>query len=260
VTARTPAEAVASYLEQAEDIVRRVRDTQTGAILAAAAICATSIAEGSLVHLFGTGHSRMLVEEMYPRYGSFPGFHPVVELSMTYHTDVVGTNGQRQAMFIERTEGLAEVILSNFELDPSDAMVVFSSTGVNAVPVEMALGAKARGLTVIAVVTLAYAREAAAKHSSGKRLIDLADVVLDNCSLPGDAMVSIEGLETPVAPGSTIGGAAIVNALKAAVAAELTARGQPPIVITSERFVGPERSRELFEASYRDYRRRVRRL
>jgi uncharacterized phosphosugar-binding protein len=202
----------------------------------------------------------MLVEEMYPRYGSFPGFHPMVELSMTYHTDVVGTNGQRQAMFIERVEGLAEAILANFELDRRDVLIVFSSTGVNAVPVEMALGAKARGLTVMAVVTLAYAREARAAHSSGRRLVDVADLVIDNCSLPGDAMVRVEGLETPVAPGSTIGGVAVVNALKAAVAAELTARGQPPLVITSEHFVGRERSRQLFEASYRDYRSRVRRL
>ena len=252
--------AALDYLEQAEAIVRRVRETQLDAIEQAAVLCAGAIAGGGLVHLFGTGHSRMLVEEMYPRYGSFPGFHPIVELSMTNHTQVVGANGQRQAMFLERVEGFAEVILSNFEFGPDDVMVVFSSTGVNAVPVEIALGATKRGMPVIAVTTLAHSRLAPAKHPSGKRLFEIADVVIDNCGAPGDALVTVPGLEEPVGPGSSIGGIAVANALKCAVAERLAALGQPPLVITSDVFVGAERSQELFEASYRDYRRRVRRL
>ena len=87
-----------------------------------------AIADGGLVHLFGTGHSRIPLEEMFPRYGSYPGFHPIAELSMTFHTQVAGANGQRQAMFIERTEGLAEVILANFQFGPSDVMLVFSAS------------------------------------------------------------------------------------------------------------------------------------
>lgn len=241
--------AAHEYLDAAEAIVRRVRETQLDAIEQAAEICAQAIAKDGLVHLFGTGHSRMLVEEMYPRYGSFPGFHPIVELSMTFHTQVVGANGQRQAMFIERTPGLAEVILSNFEFGPDDVMTVFSSGGENAVPVEIALGAKERGMPVIAVTT---------SHDS--RLGQIADVSIENGSIPGDALVRIEGLETPVAPGSTVGGAAVVNALKAAVAERLVALGKPPLVIASSAFVGPERSKELFDASYEDFRRRVRRL
>lgn len=241
--------AARTYLERAEEIVRRVRETQLPGIVRAAEICAEAIARDGLVHLFGTGHSRMLVEEMYPRYGSFPGFHPIVELSLTNHAQVVGANGQRQAMFLERVEGFAEVILGSFELGPDDVMIVFSSGGENAVPVEVALGAKRRGLPVIAVTS-----------ARSSRLGRSADLVIENCSDPGDALVRIEGLETPVAPGSTIGGAAVVNALKAAVAERLVALGKPPIVITSPELVGPERSRELFEASYRDYRRRVRRL
>ena len=99
-----------------------------------------------------------------------------------------------------------------------------------------------------------------ARHRSGKRLFEIADVVIDNCGKSGDALVSVDGLEEPVAPGSTIGGAAVVNALKAEVADRLVRLGKPPIVLTSDVLVGPERSRELFEASYRDFRRRVRRL
>lgn len=252
--------AAASYLDAAEAIVRRVRETQLDVIAEAAELCAEAIARDGLVHLFGTGHSRMLVEEMYPRYGSFPGFHPIVELSLTNHTQVVGANGQRQAMFLERVEGLAEVILDNFHFGPDDLMVVFSSTGVNAVPVEVALGARRRGLPVLAVTTLAHSSVAAARHPSGKRLFEVADLVIDNCGVPGDSLVTIEGLPEPVAPGSTIGGIAVVNALKAAIADGLVARGRPPLVLTSEVLVGADRSAELFDASYRDYRRRVRRL
>src|SRR6185503_17251098 len=95
-------------------------------------LCADAIAGDGLVHLFGTGHSRIPVEEMFPRYGSYPGFNPMVELSMTFHTQVVGSNGQRQAMFIERTPGLAEVILSNFAFGPLDVMMIFSAGGSSA--------------------------------------------------------------------------------------------------------------------------------
>ncbi len=130
---------------------------------AASRLCADAIGGGGLVHLFGTGHSRIPVEEMFPRYGSYPGFNPMVELSMTYHTEVVGSNGQRQAMFIERMEGLAEVILSNFELRPTDAMMVFSANGLTAVPIEIAAGARTRGLPVVVVdVAEAVARRRAA--------------------------------------------------------------------------------------------------
>ena len=124
------------------------RDTRPRRSRTAAGWCADAIAADGLVHLFGTGHSRIPVEEMFPRYGSYPGFNPIVELSMTFHTQVVGANGQRQAMFIERTPGLAEVILANFTFGPHDVMMVFSASGLSAVPVEMARGARRRGLRV----------------------------------------------------------------------------------------------------------------
>ena len=119
---------------------------------------ADTIASGGLVHMFGTGHSRMAVEEMFPRYGSFPGFHPLVELSTTFHTQVVGANGQRQAMFIERVEGLAEVILSNFTFGADDAMIVCSTGGVTANPIEMAMGGRSRGLPVVAITAVEHSK------------------------------------------------------------------------------------------------------
>ena len=143
-----------AWIAAAGDVLQRISDTQEAAIAEASAWCADAIAGGGLVHLFGTGHSRIPVEEMFPRYGSYPGFNPIVELSMTFHTQVVGANGQRQAMFIERTPGLAEVILSNFTFGPEDVMIVFSASGLSAVPVELARGARRRGIRVIAVTSV----------------------------------------------------------------------------------------------------------
>ena len=116
------------WITKAIGLLEYLQSTQLEAIGSAAEICAEAIGTGGLVHLFGTGHSRIPVEEMFPRYGSYPGFNPIVELSMTFHTQVTGANGQRQAMYIERVEGLAEEILANFDFGPDDAMLIFSSS------------------------------------------------------------------------------------------------------------------------------------
>lgn len=245
------------YLAKAAHIIQKVRETQLDPIRAAARLCADSIAKRGLVHLFGNGHSRMAVEEMWPRYGSFPGFHPIVELSMTNHTQVVGANGQRQAMWIERQEGLGRIILRNFVFRDYDTMMIFSTSGSNGVVVDVALGAKERGLKVVAVVALEYAQMLKSGHSSGQRLIDIADIVIDNCAVPGDAMVDVPGVDVPVGPGSTLGNTVVVNAVKCLVAEDLAARGQPPLVLAGAWKMGEEASRQRFDAAYDDHRERV---
>ena len=248
------------FLAAASSLLTRIEETQAEPIAEASRLCADAIGAGRLVHLFGSGHSRIPVEEMFPRYGSYPGFNPIVELSMTFHTQVVGANGQRQAMFIERVEGLAEAILANFELGPPDVMMVFSVGGLSAVPIEMAQGARRRGLPVIAVTSVEHSLASSPSHSSGTRLLDHADVVLDLCTPPGDALVKIEGLETPVGPGSTIAAAAIANELKSRTAALLVERDAMPPVLTSAAIVGPERSQQLVDAAYAEHARRVARV
>jgi uncharacterized phosphosugar-binding protein len=251
-----PATGTLRFVAAARDLLDRL-EGQAAAIEEASRLCAGAIASGGLVHLFGTGHSRIPVEETFPRYGSYPGFHPIVELSMTFHTEVVGSNGQRQAMFIERVEGLAGAILANFELRPNDVMVVFSASGTSAVPIEMARGARERGVPVIAVTAVEQSLASAATHSSGTRLLDNADLVLDLCTPPGDAMIAIDGLETPVGPGSTIAAAALVNEIKVQTAALLVERGAMPPVLTHAALVGAEESRRLFDGAYAEYARRV---
>jgi uncharacterized phosphosugar-binding protein len=248
---------LANWFGAVREVLDRIETTQSRPLEEASQVCARAIAGGGLVHLFGTGHSRIPVEEMFPRYGSYPGFNPIVELSMTFHTQVVGANGQRQAMFIERVSGLAEAILKNFSFGPQDAMIVFSAGGRSTVSIEMAEGARRRGVPVIAVTSRA---ESTAGVQEGRRLLDEADVVIDLCTPAGDALCRLDGLETPVGPGSTVAAAAIANAIKVRTAELLLARGAMPPVITSSTLLGDQRSQDLFEAAYREHARRATRV
>jgi uncharacterized phosphosugar-binding protein len=247
------------YFASARRLLDRL-DDQLDSVERVSRLCADAISSGRLVHLFGTGHSRIPVEEMFPRYGSYPGFHPIVELSLTYHTQVVGANGQRQAMFIERVEGLAERILANFALDPADVMIVFSASGLTAVPIEIAQLARARGLTVVVVTSVQQSLAGTPTHSSGTRLVDHADVVLDLGTPPGDALVQLDGLATPIGPGSSLAAIALVNEIKVQTAELLVARGAMPPVLTSSAIVGAEESERLFDAAYAEHGERVARL
>lgn len=245
------------FFADAIALLEQVCTTQAAAIETASQWSAEAIAADGLVHLFGTGHSRIPVEEMFPRYGSYPGFNPMVELSMTFHTQVVGSNGQAQAMFIERTSGLAEVILANFSFGPKDVMFVFSAGGTTAVPVEIARGARARGLRVIAVTSVPQSMSSTIDPLVGSRLLDEADLVIDLCSPPADATVEIPGLEVPVGPVSTIASVAIVNSIKVRTAQLLTKQGKMPPVLTRSNVVGSDRARDLFEDAYREHARRI---
>jgi uncharacterized phosphosugar-binding protein len=244
------------YLQACRELIDAVI-AQTDAIRTAADWFAETILADRMVHVFGAGHSRIMVEEMWPRYGSFPGFNPIVELSLTFHNPVVGANGQRQAMFLETVPGLAERILRNFALSPRDSALVISSSGCNTVPIEMGQLFRQRGVRVVAIVSRRHCDASESKHPGGLKLTDVASLVLDTGAPIGDAMVRVLGLETPVAPGSTIGGCLLVNAIKAEVAARLTQAGRPPQVLTAAAVVGAAESKRLFEAAYDEHARRL---
>jgi uncharacterized phosphosugar-binding protein len=221
---------------------------------------AASILAGRMVHVFGSGHSRIMVEEMWPRYGSFPGFNPIVELSLTFHNPVVGANGQRQAMYLENVSGLAERILRNFALSQTDSALVISSSGCNVVPIEIADQFQRRGIRVVAIISAAHAEATSSRRVDGKKLKDFANLVLDTGAPVGDAMVRIDGLETPVAPGSTVGGCMLINCLKAEIARRLTAAGQHPKVLTGAAVIGSKRANDLFESAYDEHAHRLAKL
>ena len=245
------------YLAAIRAAMDAIEATQLPAIREAAAHFATTILKGRLVHVFGTGHSRMAVEEMFPRYGSFPGFHPIVELSMTYHNPVVGANGQRQAMFLENVQGFGPVLWRNFVTSPDDALLAISTSGCNAVTIDVALEANRLGMFVVALTSKEHAEVSTSRHESGKKLHEIAGLVLDQKAPAGDSAVWVTGLETPVAPLSSVTGCTIINLVKAEVARLLTEAGSPPKVLTAACHIGPERARQLFEETYDDYRRRV---
>jgi uncharacterized phosphosugar-binding protein len=252
----TPAQ---DYLDKCIGLIQRTRD-QVGAIRNVADRFAQTILAGRMVHLFGSGHSRIMVEEMWPRYASFPGFNPMVELSLSFHHTVVGSNGQRQAMFLENVSGLAERILRNYALKEIDSALVISSSGCNVVPIEMAEGFKRRGIFVAALVSQLHSDASTSRRSDGKKLRDFADVVLDTGAPVGDGMVKLDGLEQPVAPGSTIGGCLVVNCIKAEVAKRLIEAGQPPKTLAAGAILGSERAAEVFEAAYDEHAHRLARL
>lgn len=248
-----------TYLEKSEQILQAVRD-QKSVLERTAELFANSILAGRMVHVFGSGHSRIMVEEMWPRYGSFPGFNPIVELSLTFHNLVVGANGQRQAMFLENVPGLADRILRNFDLSAQDTALVISSSGCNIVPIEIAECFEARGVKVVALISRLHSEASTSRREDGRKLQDFAEIVLDTGAPVGDAMVKLDELETPVAPGSTVGGAIIVNCIKAAVAQRLTDAGKPPKVLSAGAIVGTERATELFESAYDEHAHRLAKL
>ena len=240
------------YLEKSRQILETVK-LQQPLIKQAAKMFAGTILAGRMVHVFGSGHSRILVEEMWPRYGSFPGFNPIVELSLTFHNLVVGANGQRQAMFLENVSGFAERILRNFSLEEIDTALIISSSGCNVVPIEIAEIFQQKKIKVVSIITKEHSEGSTSKRKDGKKLGDFSDLIIDTGAPIGDAMIKITGLDTPVAPGSTVGGALIINCIKAELAGLLTAAGKFPKVLSSAAIVGQRKAESLFESAYDEH-------
>lgn len=242
------------YFEKTRALLDRLREIELPQIEKAAEICAGRIAQGGLIFLFGAGHSRMMCEEMTPRQGCFPGFVALVEMSLSTHFSIVGPNGLRPPLYLEKYEGYAEEILKGFKFGPNDAFIVISTSGIRPVIVEMALGAKRRGLPVIAIFSRRHCDESKPAHSSGKKLGDVADVVLDNQCPPGDCIVELEGLESRTGPTSTVTGAMIINMLRCEVAERLVKLGYIPALLPSHQFVGDSRAEQQLERFYDAYR------
>ena len=237
----------ASYLKKASDILGRIRDEQGDNIAKAADVMAKAIANGGLVHVFGSGHSVIPALDIFPRYGSFPGFHPLLDPRLMWF-NVLGPGGVCELLWLERQEGYISVFLSNFKLLDKDVLLVFSHGGLNAAPVEAALEAKRLGLTVVAVTSLENHRRAVATHSSGKKLADVADIVIDNCVPPEDALVEIEGVPEKVAAGSTLAVVVISMCLLAEIAGRLNEKGvQLPIFVSPNvRGFPPDHNQKVF--------------
>lgn len=242
------------YFEKTTALLQAIKESELENIDAAASICAESIANGGLVFLFGAGHSRMMVEEMTPRQGGFVGFYPLVEQAVSNHAAIVGMNGLRGPLYLEKYEGYAEEILKSFKFGPHDAFILISTSGIRPLIVEMGLGVKKRGMPVIGVVSRPHCEGSVPAHSSGKKLIDIADVVLNNHCPPGDCVLEQEGLEWRTGPTSTVLGGMLMNMLRAEVADKLLARGIKPEVLPSHHFIGNVSAEEQLDRFYEAFR------
>jgi uncharacterized phosphosugar-binding protein len=253
----TPLSAADRFYHEALARLQQLLEPQRDALDRAATLCTDAIAADGLVHLFGCGHSRMLCEEMTPRQGCFVGWHTIVELGLTFHNLIVGPNGLRQSLHLEKTPGYAEQILRNFAFGPKDVLIVISTSGIREVIIEMAEGARQRGLAVIGVVSRAHCEQARPAHASGKKLLDVADVILDNGAPIGDSLLELEGSRHKTGPFSTLGGAMVMNLLRCEVAQRLVDRGIEPVFLPSHQFVGSRTVEEQLEYFYAQYARRV---
>lgn len=241
------------YLNEAINLINKIQTTQMENLQKAGEVMATSIAAGRAVHAFGSGHSVISVMDLFPRYGSYVGFHPIMDPRLMW-SNVVGPGGARELLWLERVEGYVRNVLLSHRLDPRDSMLVYSHGGMNAAPIEMALQAKGAGLTVIAVTSVANRALNEPKHSSGKSLHDVADIVIDNCSPPEDAVVEVAGLLGKVAATSTLTGVAVTMALVAETTAALARMGKlPERVFVSPNVPGVEKDHN--EQVFIDYER-----
>jgi uncharacterized phosphosugar-binding protein len=211
------------YYEKITQILAKIHATQNSAIEQAAEAMAQAIAAGKRVYLFGSGHSVIPVMDVFPRYGSFVGFFPLYDPRLMW-SNVVGPGGARELLWLERKEGYVDVFLQSYPLEQGDVLLAFSHGGMNAAPVEAAMYAKARGLKVITVSSLANGKVTKTTHSSGKKLSDVADIPIDNCVEPEDSQVDI-GRPEKIAAGSTMAGVFIAMSLVAETGARLQARG-----------------------------------
>lgn len=232
-----------AYAERIASVLDAIRNTQMPLIEAAGERLAEAIAANRRAYLFGSGHSVIPVMDVFPRYGSFVGFFPLYDPRLMWH-NVVGPGGARELLWLERREGYVAHFLQSFALEPGDCLIVFSHGGLNAAPIEAALYAKERRLTVITVSSLANAKAAAPTHSSGRRLSDVADIALDNCVPPEDALVDI-GAPERVAAGSTMAAVFLAMALVAETGARLKARGVQPHTFVSPNVPGIAKDHNL---------------
>jgi uncharacterized phosphosugar-binding protein len=221
-----------TYYECISRVLAAIKDGQGAKIEKAGEMFATAIAAGKRVYLFGSGHSVIPVMDVFPRYGSFIGFYPLYDPRLMWH-NVVGPGGARELLWLERREGYVEQFLQSYSFEPGDCMIVFSHGGLNAAPIEAALYAKERGLKVVTVSSHANREIAAATHSSGKQLPDVADIAIDNGVAPEDAQVDI-GRREKIAAGSTMAAVFIAMSLVAETGSRLAALG-----FESPTFVSP---------------------
>lgn len=220
------------YCEKITGIIKEIDETQSDKIKETAKLCAEAINSGKMVHLFGSGHSVLPIQDMFPRYGGVVGFHPLMDPRLMW-MNVIGPGGARELLWLERQEGYIKNFLQNYDFKEGEVMIVYSHGGLNAAPIEVALHAKEKGLKVVAITSGDNYEKAEANHSSGKKLGDLADVMISNCVPLEDAVVEIPGYPQPVGGASTVAATVITQSIASETALVLQELGFEMFIFVS---------------------------
>jgi len=245
------------WLDKAKSVMDEISKTQMENIKNAATVMADSIAAGKWVHTFGCGHATLPVEEMYPRIGGFVGFHPMIELPLTFFTHIVGEMGIHQFLFLERAEGFGKEIMKSYNFDPQDTMWLFSHSGINNVNIDIALEAKRIGMRVIVAGSANSFKDKQTRHSSGKKIFEIADIVIDTCVPAEDAAVPLKNHFDKVGPISTMAFVTVVWMTITTVAEILADRGVKLFIHPSHNLPGDTTARERLDSALREYKRRI---
>ena len=245
------------WLANTRGIMTRIEETQMDNIRRAAEMMADTIECKRWVHTFGCGHATLPIEEMYPRIGGFVGFHPMIELPLTFFTRITGEMGVRQFVFLERVEGYGIEIMKGYDFDKRDIMWLFSHSGINNVNIDVALEARKKGMKVIVFGSAAAAAGRKSRHSSGKTIFDLADVVVDTCAPLEDASVHLKNHPDKIGPVSTMAFITCVWMTITTVAEILAERGVRLYIHPSHNVPGNEGARERLDEALDEYKRRI---
>lgn len=245
------------WLKNARDVMTRIEETQTENIRKAAEVMAESIECGRWVHTFGCGHATLPIEEMYPRIGGFVGFHPMIEIPLSFFTHITGEMGVHQFVFLERVEGYGVEIMKGYTFDERDTMWLFSHSGINNVNIDIALESKKKGMKVVVFGSAAAAMGKKTRHTSGKTIFDIADIVVDTCAPLEDASVTLKNHYDKIGPVSTMAFITCVWMTVTTVAEILADKGVRLYIHPSHNVPGDNTARERLDEALAEYKRRV---
>ncbi len=238
-------DTIERYLNFVSAKLNEVREHELDNIRKAADLIAESCKQGGRFYVFGSGHSHMIAEELYIRAGGFALVRAILPPELMLH------EMPNKSTYLERIEGYSQSMIELYEVDEKDVIMVISNSGRNAVPVEMCTAAKAKGAKVIAMTSMKHSSECTSRHSSGKKMYEVADVTIDNCAEKGDAAFRIDGIDTGVGPTSDATGIIIAQTLVCEVLDRLVKSGfKPPVFKSSNVDGGDEYNNELFKKYY----------
>ncbi|NSW93904.1 MAG: sugar isomerase domain-containing protein [Bacteroidales bacterium] len=245
------------WLENAREVMSRIENTQMENIRTAAEAMAGTIECNRWVHTFGCGHATLPVEEMYPRIGGFVGFHPMIELPLSFFTRITGEMGVHQFVFLERVEGYGVEIMKGYDFDSRDVMWIFSHSGINNVNIDIALESRKRGMKVIVYGAASAAKGKKTRHSCGKTIFDLADIVVDTCAPLEDASVPLKNHIDKIGPVSTMAFVTCVWMTITTVAEILAEKGVKLYIHPSHNVPGDNTARQRLDEALAEYKRRI---